>query len=549
MDQKTFIVVMVLAVIVLLIGLEIQARYKLRESVRQKWGKVPYQARYDKEKSLKDAWLTEKTFRSWASEVDDLTWYDLDMFEVFEGINLTYSSIGSEALYQRLRSFDFTEDQRLEQLIAFYQKEPLIREKIQYQFARLGKKDGNFTKQYLADGQSKKIGHVGLFAFLGILPVIGGLLLLFGQLFGLYLAIGSLVFNTIYYQVKKQSLEIEITSMGYLVSTISTANRLAKIATPIQEELRRNVKPLKDIPKFGFSFRVKSGSEAEIVFDYLNMMFMLPFISYHFVIRKLEKKTAEAMEVWKLLGELEVAAAVLNYRTYMPVNCQPQFSEGGVVAADCYHPLLTEAVVNPVDWQKNTLVTGSNASGKSTYVKSIAINCILAQSIQTALAERFTLKHGHVLTSMAIEDDLFEGDSYFVSEIKSIKRLLDRVASKERCYCFIDEILKGTNTIERIASSASVVKWLADYPSLAFVATHDIELTEILKNECENVHFEEQVTSEKGISFDFQLKEGPATSRNAIALLKVLNYPEKLVEHAKEEALFFDRNRTWRVFE
>ena len=123
------------------------------------------------------------------------------------------------------------------------------------------------------------------------------------------------------------------------------------------------------------------------------------------------------------------------------------------------------------------------------------------------------------------------------------------MASKERCYCFIDEILKGTNTIERIASSAAVVNWLSDYPSLAFVATHDIELTEILKNECENVHFEEQVTPEKGISFDFQLKAGPAITRNAIALLKVLDYPDKLVKNAKEEATFFDHNRTWRVFE
>lgn len=150
---------------------------------------------------------------------------------------------------------------------------------------------------------------------------------------------------------------------------------------------------------------------------------------------------------------------------------------------------------------------------------------------------------------MAIEDDLFEGDSYFVSEIKSIKRLLDQVASKERCYCFVDEILKGTNTIERIASSASVVRWLAEYPSLAFVATHDIELTEILKNYCENVHFEEQVTEGKGISFDFKLKEGPSRTRNAIALLKVLNYPKSIVEQAQKESLLFDEQRQWYPFD
>ncbi len=530
MNQREFIVLIIIAAVILLVALDIFSRLKLKETVRSKWGKIPYQPRFDKEESLKEAWLTEKKFRSWDSEIDDLTWYDLDMFEVFEGINSTYSSVGSEALYQRLRSFDFGEDQQLEKLIAFYQENPQLREKIQYQFARLGKKDHNFAKQYLADGKSKKIGRVGLFIFLGLLPLVGVGLLLLGQVLGIYLAIGGLVFNTVYYLVKKQTLETELNSMSYLVSTISAANQLAKLLTPLQEELKQQTKPLRDIPKLGFSFRMKSGSEAELIFEYVNIMFMLPFISYHFVLTKLEKHSTEAIK-----------------RTYMPITCRPEFTEGGVTAKDIYHPLLKEAVVNPVNWQKNTLVTGSNASGKSTYVKSIAISCILAQTIQTAIAEQFTLQSGHVLTSMAIEDDLFEGDSYFVSEIKSIKRLLDQVASKERCYCFVDEILKGTNTIERIASSASVVRWLAEYPSLAFVATHDIELTEILKNYCENVHFEEQVTEGKGISFDFKLKEGPSRTRNAIALLKVLDYPETLVEIAKTEAASFDEKRQWHV--
>ena len=211
--------------------------------------------------------------------------------------------------------------------------------------------------------------------------------------------------------------------------------------------------------------------------------------------------------------------------------------------------MVEYSVVNPVDWQRNTLVTGSNASGKSTYVKSIAISGILAQTINTAIAEKLTMQPGHVLTSMAVEDDIMAGDSYFVAEIKSIKRLLNQVEKGERCYCFIDEILKGTNTIERIAASSSVVTWLADYPSLSFVATHDIELTEMLKEYCDNVHFEETVTEEQGISFDYELKQGPAVTRNAIALLKVMDYPEKIVEQAQKEARYFDEQRTWPIIE
>lgn len=204
---------------------------------------------------------------------------------------------------------------------------------------------------------------------------------------------------------------------------------------------------------------------------------------------------------------------------------------------------------NEVNWTKNTLVTGSNASGKSTYVKSVAISCILSATIHTALATKFQLPFAHILTSMAVEDDIFEGDSYFVAEIKSVKRVLDLAETRVPCLCFIDEILKGTNTIERIAASSSMVHWLADYPSLAFVATHDIELTEILKESCDNVHFQEQVTKEQGVSFDYRLRQGPSTTRNAIQLLQVLNYPQRIVAQAKKEADYFDEYRTWQTVE
>ena len=139
---------------------------------------------------------------------------------------------------------------------------------------------------------------------------------------------------------------------------------------------------------------------------------------------------------------------------------------------------------------------------------------------------------------MAIEDNLFEGDSYFVSEIKSIKRLLQQVETKERCYCFVDEILKGTNTIERIASSAPIVNWLSDYPFFSLCRNTRYRTDRDLEKDCANVHFEEQVTPEKGISFDFKLKQGPAKTRNAIALLDVLKYPTAIVKEAQAEAAF-----------
>lgn len=537
------------AIIVLVVGLSLYNRYKLRNEVRYRWGRQPHQPRLDKEESLKHAWQTEKSFRHFESEVDDITWYDLDLFAIFDQINATYSSVGSEALYQRLRNFDLGKADQLETLIQFYQENPQLREEVQFQFARLGKQDNNFTKEYLAQGVKKEIGHFAQFALLGALPLVGLLLLLFGQGVGLVLMIGAILFNVVYYLMKKNQLETELNSMRYLVQTIAVAEKIVKLPLPNQKALKENLKPLKGIASWGFSFRAKGFSETEMFMEYINMIFMLPFLAYNFVLKKIGNHTQEAINLWELLGNQEVAIAILNFRTFMPLTSQPAFKDGPVRATDIYHPLVAGAVVNPVDWQKNTLVTGSNASGKSTYVKSIAISCILAQTINTALAKSFTLQPGHVITSMAVEDDIFEGDSYFIAETKSIKRLLDVVKGGQRCYCFVDEILKGTNTVERIAASASVVNWIHEYPSLAFVATHDIELTEILKNKCDNLHFGEEVTDENGVTFDYQVKKGPATSRNAIALLKVLHYPAELVANAQAEARYFDEHRSWQVLD
>lgn len=545
MNPQLLAGIIILIAAVFFVVLDVFSQIKLRQRVRAQWGKIPRQSQLDKEESLKTAWQIEKQFHDWDSEVDDLTWYDLNMQNVFELINGTYSSIGSEALYQRLRNYQFNQSDDLEELIQFYEAHPESREKIQFHFAGLGKRDNNFTKQYIANGKKEKLGNLWLYVLLGVLPLISLILLMFLGPLGLLFLLGSILFNVIFYMIKKANLETELESMRYLVQSISLANQLSKISSPRQAEIRENLMPLKAIARWGFSFRVKSNSEGDILFEYLNLIFMIPFIAYNFVITRLSKHNQEAINLWKVLGEMEVAAAVLNFRTYFPVSCQPTFTEGGVQAEDIYHPLVDYAVVNPVDWQQDTLVTGSNASGKSTYVKSIAISAILAQTINTAIAEQFTLQPGHVLTSMAVEDDILAGDSYFVAEIKSIERLLKQVEKGERCYCFIDEILKGTNTIERIAASSSVVTWLAGYPSLSFVATHDIELTEILKNYCDNVHFEETVTEEQGITFDYVLKQGPAVTRNAIALLKVMDYPEKIVTQAQKEARCFDEQRTW----
>ena len=112
-----------------------------------------------------------------------------------------------------------------------------------------------------------------------------------------------------------------------------------------------------------------------------------------------------------------------------------------------------------------------NASGKSTFMKAVALNLILAQSIQTATAHSFIYQPGYVMTSMANADDVLSGDSYFMSELKSIRRLFN-THQCNKIYCFIDEIFKGTNTTERIAASESVLSYLDNQKHIRLSLRH-----------------------------------------------------------------------------
>ena len=147
---------------------------------------------------------------------------------------------------------------------------------------------------------------------------------------------------------------------------------------------------------------------------------------------------------------------------------------------------------------------------------------------------------------MALTDNLEAGESYYIVEIKSLKRIID-AATKDgvQILCFVDEVLRGTNTVERIAASSQILKDLADGNVMCFAATHDIELTNILEKYYSNYHFTEQVVDNE-IVFSYEIQKGRATSRNAIKLLEIIGYDKRIVEKAADRANDFIDTGIWR---
>ena len=190
------------------------------------------------------------------------------------------------------------------------------------------------------------------------------------------------------------------------------------------------------------------------------------------------------------------------------------------------------------------LLTGSNASGKSTFLKTLAVNAILAQTIHTVLANGYEADYFKILSSMALRDDLATKESYYIVEIRSLKRIMDAAEENISVLCFVDEVLRGTNTAERIAASSRILRYLAEKKALVFAATHDLELTSLLADVYENYHFSEQV-EEDIVVFDYRLKPGKATSRNALKLLEMMEYPKVITDDANKAVEGFLSTGEW----
>lgn len=343
--------------------------------------------------------------------------------------------------------------------------------------------------------------------------------------------------NLALYRSKSQYMVAEIINSAYLGSFLNNSKKFTSMGLPNSNTIKDKLKALGKI-SFWMNFVTVDDTEDPflIMLNEIKKVFLLPLIAYDQVEIVLEDKHIEALALYMEVGKIEASISTLNYQMALGSTQKPNFVEDyKLVAKDICHPLIEKPVANDVDFRGVNIITGSNASGKSTYVKSIAINAIFAQSLNFIYGKSLVMKKGGVFTSMAVKDDVVRGDSYFIAEIKSLKRIVDDVG-ENKSYYFIDEILKGTNTIERIAASSSIITYLLEKNALSMIASHDIELVSIFKDKVHNIHFREYVKENGDIDFDYKLKEGPSKTRNAIRLLESLGFDQEIVSLAKSRA-------------
>lgn len=344
------------------------------------------------------------------------------------------------------------------------------------------------------------------------------------------------------------------------------------VFTKYRNILEKDVRALEGFRRFSgvaMSMANPAGGSGpfDIVFDYLKMAFHFDLMKFNRMLKIVREKDGAVRETAAVVGMMDACICIAYFRASMEGWCKPELSscpadsiqgrEGnacGPIQSDTdvilraeklYHPLLSAPVKNSIQTDRGVLLTGSNASGKSTFLKAVALGAVLAQTIYTVPAESFSASFTRVMSSMALRDDLLGGESYFMVEIKALKRILDACGEPCPVLCFVDEVLRGTNTVERIAASSRILQSLAGGGVLCFAATHDIELTHLLENDYNNYHFEETI-EDGDISFNYLLKKGRAQSRNAIRLLELMGYDRCVIKEAEDMAERFLECGEWK---
>lgn len=469
--------------------------------------------------------------------IDTQTWSDLNMDKVFELIDRTITSPGEEMLYKILRQPELTGEKLIERnkVINLIKDNAEIRNKLGLEFVRMGRLKDNGVYSIISKDFDVNYKYKYIFTFLAAAFALSLVTIpVFGLKF-IYLPMGFMLINYLQHGKFKRDVEAYISSLGYLNKIINSSNRISKIKCEdikyYTEILKRTSKNTERIAKQTAGIQTTDG--MDIVMELIYTVFLIEERKFFNCINDIRKYRKDLKELYNTLGELDALMSVASYREWLDGDyVEPEFldKERFIETSEIYHPLIEEAVSNSIVLDdEGIILTGTNMSGKSTFLRTIGVNALLAQTIYTCSAASYKTSFFKIMTSISPEDNISSGKSYYFREAEALKRIISECNSDYPVLCIIDEIFRGTNPVERVNASAEILNYISKHNTLTLVATHDLELTEMLKDRYTCYYFTEDI-NEEGLNFDYKLKEGVCKNRNAVKLLKYLKYPEEIIE-------------------
>jgi len=472
--------------------------------------------------------------------ITDKTMNDIDFQELFMFIDRTNTKIGQQYLYDKLLTIDANENfKEQENLIDYCLKNEQTRMKAQLLLSKLNNNEAYYISSLFQDEYIKKpewFWLIPIFSVINLLSLV--LTFISPQFFPLLLLV--LIISMLFHYWNKKNIYVYTDSIPQLTNLLNTTKEFLK--DHFDESAGNSLKSLETQKKGMFIFSTESKMNSDIgqivwfVLEYLKIFFLFEPIVLFIVLKKLDSKRNDIHALFKYIGRIDTAISIASFRTGLNYFCKPDISTNHQTLnfEEIYHPLIVGCIANSLYVNgKSILLTGSNMSGKTTFIRTIAINVLCAQTINTCFAKRFALKPMQIYSAIRITDDLLDEKSYYFEEVRTIKEIID--ASQTDCYklFLLDEIFKGTNTVERIAAGKAVLSYIGKDKNITFVSTHDIELTDLLGDAYELYHFTETIEDDS-IYFDYKLKKGNLATRNAIRILELNNYPDEIIDEAKK---------------
>ena len=468
---------------------------------------------------------------------------DLDLNDVFKVIDRTTSKIGQQYLYYKLRSIqDEHKLSSFSSLTTLFLENEKLRLRTQYQLSQINSHSSyNFEELINSDPiqKPKIIWLIYTLSFLSFLTIIFGL---FFPVFYLFL-LPIVTLNMVFHYKNKWNVSGYLDGVVQLSKVLHTAKAISKYS---EIKLKfPNITFIKSVEEINFktkfiSFEKNLENEFAsifwLLFEFIKILFNIEYVVFYSFIDSIRDKREDLRKMFHFIGEIDAAISTASLKASELNSCTPTFTKDKeILVEEINHPLIDNCVSNNLHLKNSSLLlTGSNMSGKTTFIRSIAINSILSQTLNICFAKKYQAPYLKLYSSIRIADDLLENTSYYLEEVLTIKNLINSSLDNHPCLFVLDEIFKGTNTIERISGGKAILSYLNKGNNIVLVSTHDIELADLLeKQEFTLHHFSEHIVDDK-LTFDYKLTRGKLKSRNAIKILDIYNYPSEIIIDAKE---------------
>jgi len=515
-----------------------KSKKKKLEKLKNSWGQVKMEDRRFEFIELYNKLNKDYDFY----QLSEQTIGDIDFYELFSFVDRTTSKIGQQFLFDMLtkptKNIQILEE--IDKQADFFLKNKDVREDVQKSLIELNDVDSYYITTLL---QENVFVNPQWTKWLYLDSLIVVILLLLSPVYPfllLWLLVPFTINLMIHFWNKNNTFSF-FKSFPQLNLLIDTTDILTSRPIPfVKENAEKSSRALK---KFQNNYKVLnfgqvSGDEITQVLllltELIKALFLLEVHTFFKLIRFLKTKQNDIKQVFEYVGSIDMAISIASLRDGAVKTCTPEFicSPKNILFSEAFHPLIEKSVGNSIATNsKSILITGSNMSGKTTFLRTIAINAILAQSIYTCFAEKYVAPFVRVYSSIRADDNLINGESYYLNEVQTVKSIIVESNLNHQNLFLLDEVFKGTNTIERISSAKAILSYLNRNENLVFVSTHDIELATLLEKEYDMYHFSETFI-ENQLVFDYILKPGVLKNRNAIRILELSGYPKEIIEEA-----------------